>query len=236
MSGFNSKDRPAPEHVALSRGSRLLAAVAVVAMTSGCAAVKRDHVVVGSVPQDYRTNHPITIAEREIALDMPADSGGMTKGEEETLAGFLGRYNRESGNVVRLMVPSGSANEAAAVRKATALAAALTRHGINRAAIQTVPYGVADASAIAPVRVAYMALTADTDRCGRWPGDLAETSENRNYANFGCSYQKNLAAQIANPTDLVGPRASSEIDPGRRGTVIDEWQTGQLPWTRTILY
>ena len=51
----------------------LLPVLAVAAATAlgGCGALKRDHVTVGSVPQDYRTNHPITIAEREAVYDLP---------------------------------------------------------------------------------------------------------------------------------------------------------------------
>ena len=46
-------------------------AVATVALLSGCAFQKRDSITVGAVPDDYRTNHPIIIAEKEETLDLP---------------------------------------------------------------------------------------------------------------------------------------------------------------------
>lgn len=205
-------------------------------LASGCSSMKRDHVTVGSVPEDYRTNHPITLAEREFTLDLPADSGDLAKGEIATIDGFLAGYDAGSGNVVRIMTPSGSANEAAAQRKAGAIAAALNRLGVSPGAVVTTPYGVADATAKAPVRIAYVRLSAGTENCGRWPADLAETTENKNYANFGCSYQKNLAAQIANPTDLLGRRRVAPIDAGRRGNVLDDWQAGESSWTQSVEY
>ena len=52
-------------------------------------------------------------------------------------------------------------------------------------------------------------MRAQTDKCGRWPEDLLHDAENKHYADFGCSYQNNLAAQIANPADLLGPRKPS---------------------------
>ncbi len=61
-------------------------------------------------------------------------------------------------------------------------------------------------------------MRAQTDKCGRWPEDILETSENKHYANFGCSYQNNLAAQIANPADLLGPRKQTPIDAANRET------------------
>ena len=67
-------------------------------------------------------------------------------------------------------------------------------------------YQASPQEASAPVRVSFAAMRAQTDKCGRWPDDLLQTSENKHYANFGCSYQNNLAAQIANPADLLGPR------------------------------
>ena len=61
---------------------------------------------------------------------------------------------------------------------------------------------------------------------------MIETSENQNYSNFGCATQKNLAAIVANPADLLGPRGITEIDSTRRTTVIQDWQengSGDLP-------
>ena len=74
-----------------------------------------------------------------------------------------------------------------------------------------------------------------TRRCGRRPTNAGAgrrtscrtTSENKHYANFGCSYQNNLAAQIANPADLLGPRKQTPIDAENRGVVIDDYQTGR---------
>jgi len=68
-------------------------------------------------------------------------------------------------------------------------------------------------------------VRAQTDKCGRWPADLVETSENKHYADFGCSYQNNLAAQMANPADLLGPRKQTTIDAENRGAVIDVYRS-----------
>ncbi|MEQ8736971.1 MAG: CpaD family pilus assembly lipoprotein, partial [Hoeflea sp.] len=71
----------------------------------------------------------------------------------------------------------------------------------------------------------YLAISASTGQCGRWPDDLAaDTSENKHWANFGCAYQNNLAAQIANPGDLIAPRGMSPIDAERRSQVIQTYR------------
>ena len=51
-----------------------------------------------------------------------------------------------------------------------------------------------------------------------------DNPENRNYQNFGCATQSNLAAIVANPSDLLGPRGESEIDATRRDQVITDWR------------
>ncbi|RUY10797.1 pilus assembly protein CpaD, partial [Mesorhizobium sp. M7A.F.Ca.US.006.01.2.1] len=42
-------------------------AVAVAALLTGCA--QRDSITVGAIPDDYRTNHPIVIAEKNQKID-----------------------------------------------------------------------------------------------------------------------------------------------------------------------
>src|SRR5690606_23587482 len=50
------------------------------------------------------------------------------------------------------------------------------------------------------------------------------TYENRQYSNFGCSYQNNLAAQIANPSYLLTPRRMTPSDMANRGAAIGAYQ------------
>ncbi|MDE1996302.1 MAG: pilus assembly protein CpaD, partial [Rhizobiaceae bacterium] len=45
---------------------------------------------------------------------------------------------------------------------------------------------------------------------------------------FGCASQNNLAAQVANPTDLIAPRAMSPIDADQRSKVIDNYRNGTV--------
>jgi pilus assembly protein CpaD len=80
----------------------------------------------------------------------------------------------------------------------------------------------------------FSAMRAQTDKCGRWPEDILQTSENKHYANFGCSYQNNVAAQIADPNDLLGPRKQSPIDAANRETVIGDYQAGDSDFGENI--
>ena len=199
-------------------------AVALAASLAGCA--NRDSITVGSIPDDYRTTHPIVIAEKNQKIDLPVGAGdrGMTGSQRDTLLGFLDGYDKSAAPSLTIQIPSGSANEVAATAAGRDFARLAVASGIKRNRIVVTSYQAGSSETSAPVRVSYIAVRAQTDKCGRWPDDLLETSENKHYADFGCSYQNNLAAQMANPGDLLGPRKQSTIDAENRGAVIDVYR------------
>jgi pilus assembly protein CpaD len=201
-----------------------LFALAAAAMLAGCA--HRDSITVGSIPDDYRTNHPIVISDREKVLDVPVGASALrlSRGQRDLVAGFLSGYDRETGAPMRIMVPANSVNAASAFVIAGEIEDMARASGVHGGNILVQSYQVSAPEASAPIRVAYYALTASTGPCGRWPDDMLKNSENKHWANFGCSYQNNLAAQVANPSDLIGPRKSSPIDPENRANAIDQYK------------
>lgn len=201
-------------------------AIAVAASLSGCAYLHRDAVTVGAIPDDYRTNHPIVVADKYQKIDLPVGAGdrGMTGYQRETLLGFLDGYDTSAAPTLTIAIPVGSANEIAAAAAGRDFARLAAASGISRHRIIVTSYRSVSAEASAPVRVAYVSVQAQTNKCGRWPEDLLQTSENKHYADFGCSYQNNLAAQMDNPLDLIGPRKPSPIDAENRGAVIDTYR------------
>jgi pilus assembly protein CpaD len=217
-------------------GARLLLAVAAVALLSGCAWQKRDSVTVGAVPDDYRTNHPIVIAEKEEKLDLPvgATDRGATASQRASLDGFLSNYDKTAAPVLSIISPSGSVNAAAAANVAQDFAHIAREAGVPAGRIILASYQALPEEVNAPVRVTFSVMRTQTDKCGRWPEDILQTSENKHYADFGCSYQNNVAAQIANPNDLLGPRKQSPIDAANRETVIGDYQVGDSDFGENI--
>ena len=233
---FEIRAAHAPASVRPVRVLLPVLAVAAAALLSGCA--KRDSITVGSVPDDYRTNHPIVIAEKEEVLDLPvgASDRGMTRAQRASLEGFLANYDRDAAPVLKIMAPAGAANDVAAVEAAHDFAGLAARNGVPGSRIMLLSYQAASVEASAPVRVSYTSMRAQTDKCGSWPEDILQTSENKHYANFGCAYQNNIAAQIANPADLLGPRKLTEIDAENRSAVIDEYREPPDGFNDTINY
>jgi len=217
--------------MAIKRSSMRNAVVLVAlsaALLAGCA--NRDSIQVGSIPDDYRTNHPIVVGERERTIDLPvaASAHKVSREQAQVLAGFMDDYDAKSGAAVRVLVPYGSANAAAASAVAAQMVDVIVRQGVPLSRILVNAYDAGAPDVSAPIRVAYSAVTASVGKCGRWPKDIAETSDNRHYANFGCAYQNNLAAQVANPYDLLGPRKMTEIDPENRASAIDAYKNREI--------
>jgi pilus assembly protein CpaD len=207
------------------RAVPVLAVAVAAALLGGCA--RRDSITVGAIPDDYRTNHPIVIAEKNEKIDLPVGAGdrGMTGSQRDTLLGFLDGYDKSAAPALTIAIPRGSANEIAATAAGRDFARLAIASGVSRNRVVMTNYQSVSAEASSPVRISFVAVRAQTDKCGRWPEDLTQTSENKHYADFGCSYQNNLAAQMANPADLIGPRKSSTIDAENRGAVIDVYRS-----------
>ena len=55
--------------------------------------------------------------------------------------------------------------------------------------------------------------------------------ENRQYYNFGCASQRNLASMVADPADLVQPRAEGPATPPSAPSALDKWRKGESPAT-----
>jgi pilus assembly protein CpaD len=75
-------------------------------------------------------------------------------------------------------------------------------------------------------------MVAETGPCGLWPEDLGPTMNvayisNRPHWNHGCAIQRNLAAQVAEPADLVQPRADTPALTSRRATVLEKYRKGE---------
>lgn len=230
MRSAQNHDHAGRERFRAAGRAVLLTAVAA-AVLAGCA--RRDSIKVGSVPDDYRTNHPIVVAEQEEKIDLPVGVGdqAMSRVQRVALNGYLAHYDASAGAPVTILYPAGSANAAAASLVAADIARHMNRSGVPGGRVLSMPYETGSPEASPPIRVSYRRMKASTGQCGRWPDDLLQTTENKHYANFGCAYQNNLAAQIANPADLLGPRAPGDIDAENRGNALDEYKNRKVSGT-----
>jgi pilus assembly protein CpaD len=109
--------------------------------------------------------------------------------------------------------------------------------GVPRDGIKLRHYTPDDPRTLATVRLTYPRMAAVAGPCGVWPEDLGPSIkdpnyfENKSYYNFGCAYQRNMAAMVENPADLVQPRPETPSYTARRTEGFDKYRKGTTTTT-----
>jgi pilus assembly protein CpaD len=210
---------------------RAALAVGGVAALCGC---NTDSKITGapSVPYDYRLRHPISITEKEHGLKVfiGAFRGSLTPAQRAEVLAFAQSWRGEATGGVLIDVPVGTANERTSALALQEIRSILAATGVPPASMAIRSYR-ATPQALAPVRISYPRMTAQAGPCGMWPEDIGP-SFNRDYTenqppwNYGCATQRNLAAMVENPADLVQPRAETPAYTMRRTTVMEKYRSG----------
>lgn len=211
--------------------ARLLASAALAMTLSGCYVAKD---TTASIPNDYRQRHPIAIREgdRTVELLIGRNRGSLMPAQRAEVAAFAHSWRRDATGGIIIDVPAGGTNEKAAAQAAHEARAILAASGVPGHAVVMRPYGDRDPSRLGTVRLNYPRMTAEAGPCGLWPHDIGPTmdtayDQNRPYWNLGCSNQRNLAAMVANPADLVQPRAETPSYAARRSTALEKYRKGE---------
>jgi pilus assembly protein CpaD len=217
---------------------RLLAAVGCAAFLAGCVT---DQTMPPNYPLDYRQRHPIAIREGvyTVELFIGTKRGELTLDQRADVVSFAHRWRREAGGGVLIDLPSGTVNAGAAAGALTEVRAILAGAGVPPSGIEVRPYRPNDARTMSPLRLNYPRMVASAGPCGLWPHDIGPTldrehNENIEHWNFGCATQRNLAASVENPADLVQPRGEVPAYTPRRTTVGEKYRQGQTPATQYI--
>lgn len=157
-----------------------------------------------------------------IALAVRED--GVSPAQRAALTDLANRFSLEGAPVLIVEAPAGE--DAAAARSAWNVKATLEEAGVPAGLIRVVSYPAPDARA--PVLAGFETVRAVVPQCGTQWGNLSRTGDNQSASNFGCAVTANLAAQIADPRDIVRPRAMTPSDAGRRGVVFDNYRKGDI--------
>lgn len=220
-----------------SRGSTELSIRA--ALVVGCAlfvaACNTDQQVAGApdVPHDYRMRHPITITEADHTLEIFVGSnrGELSAAQRAEVLEFAQTWKHEATGGVLVNLPRGTGNERAAAEAVPAIRSILAASGVPPEGIVVRGYHP-PGGRLATIHITYPKISAQAGPCGLWPQDIGP-SLNRGYFenqppwNFGCASQRNLAAMVDNPADLVQPRGETPVDPRRRTAVMGAYEGGQ---------
>ena len=213
-------------------------------IVAGCALLvwgcNTDQQVAGAseVSADYRLRHPITLQEADHTLEIfiGSNRGELNPTQRADLLAFgLGWKHEATGGIV-VDRPVGSSNEHASADAMREIVSILSASGLPPHSIVVRTYAATGPN-LATVRISYPRVQAQAGPCGVWPNDIGP-SMNRDYFenqpdwNFGCATQRNLAAMVDNPADLVQPRGETPADTTRRTTVMEKYEQGNSTATQ----
>jgi pilus assembly protein CpaD len=161
-------------------------------------------------------------APDEIRLGQHPD--GLSEHQRAVLVDYARDYIEAGGEQVVIRTPADGGETAA--RMARAARAALEAAGLGAHEIALDVY-TADKPG-APIRLVYQRWRAKPIVCGRSWNNLRNTRDNEPQSNFGCAVTANMAAQIADPRDINGPRTMDAADADRRTTVLNKYRKGEV--------
>jgi pilus assembly protein CpaD len=176
--------------------------------------------------------HPLTPLSRyslqvepgldRIALAVRED--GLSANQQAALNDLAGRYRASGVGHVRIEGPSGE--DPAAARQTWAVRSALQTAGLPAERIIVASYAAPDPRA--PILAGFETVQAVVPNCAAEPRGMGGRFSNDSSMGLGCAVNANIAAQIADPRDIVGHRPISPSDSGRAAVVFDNYRRGEI--------
>ena len=215
------------------RSFRIAGALVGLAVVLG-ACTHTDEMTTASVPEDYRLRHPISIqeTERAVVIFVGHARGGLSATQRADVMGLAQIWLQEGTGAIIADMPVGTPNSHAAADSLHEIQALLSAAGVPSRGLVVRNYHPADLRQMATIRLNYPKISAVVGPCGLWPEDLGPSIkdksylENKSYYNFGCAYQRDMAAMIDNPSDLVQPRPETPAYTIRRTEGFEKYRKG----------
>jgi pilus assembly protein CpaD len=176
----------------------------------------------GTMFDDPMANHPIQVAPSYQSLKINASPSGVDPEDMPRFLAFVGEYESHGNGAIGINVPSGAQANA----EIAWIADRINAMGVGRGQILVAKHDVQGTDY--RVELNYVSYQAATKPCGDWSEDLALTIQNKSAANFGCAVQQNVAAQVADPRDLLGPHPLDGADAARRAAVVTNYEQGKI--------
>jgi pilus assembly protein CpaD len=198
------------------------------------ACVHDDQLVTASIPDDYRLRHPIAIEEanHSIVVFVGRGRGGLSAEQRADVLSFAQNWQHEATGAIDADVPVETPNARAAADSFREIQSLIAAAGVPPRGLVVRRYHPEDPRHMAAIRLSYPKLKAEAGPCGLWPEDLGPSIkdksyyENKEYYNFGCAYQRNMAAMVDNPSDLVQPRPETPPYTIRRTEGFEKYRKG----------
>lgn len=181
-------------------------------------------------PVSHTLRHPIQVTNDVVTMQVRGGRRkfGLTSVQRQKIASFVSAYRNTGTGPLKIKSPSAVAHDVLAANAVAEVRRIAEQHSIANSRIRMVNYYPRNPRVSSPVILSFRRNAAIASPCGAWPESFAVTRRNQPYWALGCATQNNLAAMVANPRDLVEPRASTPSDSQRRDVVFDKYRNGSV--------
>jgi pilus assembly protein CpaD len=207
--------------------SKLFRGLAVLGMVAGLGAC---NTVTPGADEHARLSterFKVTPVQQPEEVLLALHASGISQQQASALAGLVAKWRDEEAGVIGVQAPSDAAGSGAAYRMAESARAFLLSQGVPPDQIELMGYDP-KGEASPPLKVGYMHYQVEIPKCGQAWTNITSSFDNDVQPNFGCAVTANIAAQVANPADLAGPRAATPQDATRRQVVLDKYRKGEV--------
>ena len=198
----------------------LLLTFAATALIGGCASMTAS----GEPPLTPLSRYSLQVEPGLDRIALAVHDEGLSSNQRAALNDLVGRYMASGVGRIRVEGPSGE--DPAAARQTWAVRSALQSAGLPADRIVVASYSAPDPRA--PVLAGFETVRAVIPNCGAEPRAMEGRFSNESSLGLGCAINANLAAQIADPRDIIGHRPISPADSGRAAVVFDNYRKGQV--------
>jgi len=173
--------------------------------------------------EDPAVNHPIVVEPnyRSLKLAFSAPNAGLMPDDSQHFDDFVADFMQHGSGSISITVPAGRDSSATIAYFGERIASS----GVPRDRILV---GTREAAGgDTRVELGFISYHASTAPCGDWSASWTDTAANHVTPNFGCAVQHNIAAQVADPRDLMGSQPLAAGDAARRAVVYDNYKNGK---------
>jgi pilus assembly protein CpaD len=221
------------------RALRLAGALIGLAVALGACKHTGEEVATASIPDDYRLRHPIAVqeADHSIIVFVGRGRGGISASQRDDVTGMAQSWLKEGTGGISIDLPVNTPNARAAADSLREIQATLAAAGVPPRAVTVRQYHPEDPRHMAAIRLNFPRISATAGPCGLWPEDIGSSINNKGYFdnkpyyNFGCASQRNVAAMVDNPSDLVQPRTETPAYTARRTMSYEKYRKGNTTAT-----
>ncbi|ESQ90727.1 hypothetical protein ABAC460_07815 [Asticcacaulis sp. AC460] len=199
-----------------------LAAVLAAGALSGCASTKQAELAPppSATPTDQ---YALTAESRVEPIHLRINPTGISANQARALDQVASQAAWTAGQPVDVQIITSPDPGSMAAGNAIAgylMGRDVSRDTVSQYSVQSQPVEI--------VTVNVVSYRASVPACGQHWENLAATRKNKPHANFGCAVTANLAAQVADPRDLVDPATATPSDAARKSVILDKYRKGEV--------